>query len=173
MKTSACFERVLFHDQTSAANDNFDRQIGQLFEQSQEHSCVDFYVQRPSNRIPDSPRNDSKISEPWSKVSDLETNSQPSTPSPPCHNGDGPPCYTRALVQPWPISDTRALQRFAMVSVSDFLSCLTQLTSLSQATKDCFRIWYRSPLYFQDDVVLTRQSFLHQRHSYSRLQLTS
>ena len=121
MKTSSYFEKVLFHDDTAAIDDYFERRVGQLFEQSAERSYIEFHIQQPSHKVDVETKAafDAIIKTPKSD-SDLESDadSDPSSPTEQsCYLGEHPR-YIPAPVLRRRISDAHGLSQIAVVSVA-------------------------------------------------------
>ena len=97
----------------------YDAKAGQLFEQSSEHSYVEFYVQRPSHKDPDGSHisfDELETAKEWNSE-DSDATTELSSPTEHTQNAEGLPQLTGAQMEPCRIiTSTEELRYRAAVS---------------------------------------------------------
>ena len=176
MRTSSYFEKALFQDQTSAIDEYFQTKSTQLFEQSKSKPFVDFLVHQPPGKGLDGPPpsqyNTAPLQE-WSSDLDGESDSEPSSPVQTLPNTDGPPCYTGAPPERWRIASSEELRHRAKVSSNSVQSTKLRTDHVSITRhRNGASVCGTSQHSHHQVIVLIASSFVHQRHSLSRLNLT-
>lgn len=117
MKTSSYYEKALFDDSTTAIDEYFETRVGQLFEQSQERSYIEFHLQRPFSQTDgDAEAAFDTISKRLEENCDSGCNSTAELSDQSCHLGE-PPCYIETPVLRSKITDVKSMSELAMVSL--------------------------------------------------------
>lgn len=182
MNQSTYLEQTLFYNQSTETDKTLKERSNKIFEKVETNSFVEIHVPISENhvRIDSNSNSPSSFTPQMGQVKLDDESSNPPSPIDHCHYlGSGPPLYVEPReLHHLNVSSSQELRNIAtvrLITKCEHFKLMTNFVCLFEASSSYFRIWFAESLPFIPSKFFIAKaigSFIHQRHSHSRLHLT-